>query len=531
MSDAVKFVSEDLFMQVDCAKTAASRPQPTYTKLERSGVLTRFLREEQPLKAIMYWLEHVAGHQVDNIAALSAMLCRAIADIDRLINLQLNAIIHHEKLQQLESSWRGLLYLTEQTEAHDREQKVKVKLISLAWPELAKDINRAIDFDQSDFFKLIYDNEFDMPGGEPFGVLIGDYQISHKARSNKARKNNADREQLRTGHSGNDLDTLKDVVRTAAAAFAPFICAAHPSLFGVDHFSQLGLVSDIGSQFKQPEYVKWRALRAMEDARFLGMVLPQVLMRSPYKDDGSRTECFVFKESLVCPDQDYLWGNSAFAFAAVLVRAYSESGWFAQIRGMKSGHYNFGLVSQLPVSQYETEKYQPFNKPSVNLLISHRFEADLSDNGFVALSSVPYSDFFAFYNNASVQQAKQYDDHLTGLNARLSAMLQYILCVSRFAHYIKVIGRDKVGGYHSAAECEQDLQRWLHQYTTASTDASLDVRARHPLREAHIQVREKRGEPGRYYSIIKLQPHFQLDQMLTTVKLVAELSPKQHTKT
>lgn len=517
MSDAVKFINEDLFRQEACVDSAqAQKIQPTYTKLERSGVLARFLREDKALNAIMYWLEHISGHEAPNVTALCAMLCRAIADIDRLINLQLNEIIHHEKFQQLESSWRGLLYLTEQTEQHDREQKVKVKLISLSWPELTKDIKRAIDFDQSDFFKLIYDNEFDMPGGEPFGVLIGDYQISHKVRPEQG---------------GNDLDTLKDVVRTAAAAFAPFICAAHPSLFGVDHFSQLGLVSDIASQFKQPEYIKWRALRAMEDSRFLGMVLPQVLMRSPYRDDGSRSESFVFKESLACPEKNYLWGNSAFAFASVLVRAYSESGWFAQIRGMKSGHYNFGLVSQLPVSQYETEKYQALNKPSVNLLIGHKFEADLSDNGFVALSSVPYSDYFAFYNNASVQQAKQYDNQITSLNARLSAMLQYILCVSRFAHYVKVISRDKVGGYITAQECQQDLQRWLHQYTTASTDASLDVRARHPLREAHIQVKEKRGEPGRYFSIIKLQPHFQLDQMVTTVKLVAELSPKQTAQT
>ncbi|MDP5134788.1 type VI secretion system contractile sheath large subunit [Rheinheimera baltica] len=513
MADAVKFVPLDVFK--DSSSEGSSQrefDQPAYTRVERNGVLARFLRESDPLTAILYWLEHVACTKARSSTLVSAMLCRAIADIDRLISVQLNDIIHHAQFQQLEASWRGVLYLTEQTELHDREQKVKVKLLSLSWAELSKDINRAIDFDQSDFFKLIYDNEFDMPGGEPFGVLIGDYQISHK---------------IRPGQLTHDLDTLKEVARTAAAAFAPFICGAHPSLFGVDHFSELGLVSDIASQFKQPEYVKWRALRAMEDARFLGVVLPQVLMRSPYKDDGSRTESFVFKEQLAHPEQDYLWGNAAFAFAAVLVRAYSESGWFAQIRGMKSGQHNFGLVSNLPVSRYETDKYQANNKPSVNLLVGHRFEAELSDNGFVPLSVVPYSDFFAFYNNASVQQAKQYDDRLSTVNARLSAMLQYILCVARFAHYIKVIGRDKVGGYHSAEQCEQELQRWLHNYTTASTDASNDVRARHPLREARIQVREKRGEPGRYYSIIQLQPHFQLDQMITTVKLVAELSPKQ----
>lgn len=513
MADAVSFVSQDVFTQPSFSDAIAQdAKQPAYTRLERSGVLARFLREQDPLAAILYWQQHVAVANVNRVEQVRALLCRAIADIDQLINLQLNAIIHHSAFQQLEASWRGLLYLAEQTERHDREQKIKVKLLSLSWAELSKDINRAIDFDQSDFFKLIYDNEFDMPGGEPFGVLIGDYQISHK---------------IRPGQLSNDLDTLKEVARTAAAAFAPFICAAHPSLFGVDHFSELGQVADIGSQFKQPEYIKWRSLRAMEDARFLGVVMPQILMRSPYKDDGSRTEGFVFRETLANSEQDYLWGNAAFAFAAVLVRAYSESGWFAQIRGMKAGQQSFGLVCDLPVSRYETEKYQNANKPSVNLLVGHRFESQLSDNGFVPLSAVPYSDYFAFYNNASVQQAKVYDDKLSTVNARLSAMLQYILCVARFAHYIKVIGRDKVGGYQSAEHCEQELQRWLHNYTTASTEASTDVRARHPLREARIQVREKRGEPGRYYSIIQLQPHFQLDQMITTVKLVAELSPKQ----
>lgn len=511
MADAVKHIHTDVYSAI-----LESKPQlfgsPVYKRVEHSGLLDSFLIEPDPLTALVYWLQHITPCKTTSVGQLQAMLCRAIADIDAMINQQLNVVLHHHIFQQLEASWRGLHYLTSQTERYDREQKVKVKLLTLSWAELSKDINRAIDFDQSDFFKLIYDNEFDMPGGEPFGVLIGDYQISHK---------------IRPGQRSNDLDTLKEVARTAAAAFAPFICAAHPSLFGVDHFSELGSVSDIGSQFKQPEYIKWRGLREMEDARFIGIVLPQVLMRSPHKDDGTRSESFVFKESLAQPQRDYLWGNAAYSFATVLVRAFCESGWFAQIRGMKAGQYNFGLVTDLPVSRYETEKYQQFNKPSINLLISHRFESELSDNGFIPLSAVQYSDHFAFYNNASVQLPQRYDDTVSSVNARLSAMLQYIMCVARFAHYIKVIGRDKVGGYHSAEQCEQELQRWLHNYTTASADASSDVRARHPLREARIQVKEKRGQPGRYYSIIQLQPHFQLDHMITTVKLVAELSPKQ----
>ncbi|NMH64095.1 type VI secretion system contractile sheath large subunit [Shewanella salipaludis] len=511
MSSAVRFVPEDIFISL---QNTRGNSGSAYADITRSGVLARFLREENAASAILYWLEHVENIKEIDVKLIGPLLCRAIAAIDELINAQVNEILHHKTLQALEASWRGILYLTEQAEVYDREQKVKVRVISLSWLELSKDIARAIDFDQSEFFKLIYNNEFDMPGGEPFGALIGDYQISHI---------------IRPGQVSNDLDTLKEVARTAAAAFAPFLCAAHPSLFGVDNFSELGQVADINNQFKQPEYSKWRSLREMEDARFLGLVLPQVLLRSPYKDDGSRAEGFVFKESLAKPEQDYLWGNAAFAFAAVLVRAYCESGWFGQIRGMKSGSHSFGLVSGLPACQYETDRYQRSNKPSVSLLVSHRFEAELSDSGFIPLSAVPYSDYFAFYNNASVQQAKASDKLVANVNHRLSAMLQYILCVARFAHYVKVIGRDKVGGYHSAQECEQDLQRWLHKYTTATEDASDEIRARFPLRAAKIQVREKRGQPGHYFSIIHLQPHFQLDQMVTTVKLVAELSPKQQT--
>ncbi|PIW59610.1 type VI secretion system contractile sheath large subunit [Shewanella sp. CG12_big_fil_rev_8_21_14_0_65_47_15] len=510
MFNEINFVSEDIFLS---ESNDPIENRATYSDITRRGVLARFLREDNPALAIVYWLENVENMTSIEIEHIVPSLCRSISAIDELINTQINEILHHSILQELEASWRGVLYLTEQAGIYDREQKTKIKLISLSWAELSKDVTRAIDFDQSEFFKLIYSNEFDMPGGEPFGVIVGDYRVSHI---------------IRPGHTVNDLDILKDVTRTAAAAFSPFICSADPSLFGVDDFSQLGQVIDIGNQFKQIEYIKWHALREMDDSRFLGIVLPEVLMRSPYKDDGSRIESFVFKENLSRPEKDYLWGNAAFAFAAVLLRAYCESGWFGQIRGVKSGSHSFGLVSGLPVCQYETDIYQKSNKPSVSLLVSHRFEAELSDNGFIPLSAVPYSDFFAFYNNASVQQAKITNKLVVNVNHRLSAMLQYILCVARFAHYIKVMGRDKVGGYHSAQECEQNMQKWLHKYTTATEDASDEIRARFPLRAARIEVKEKRGKPGQFYSIIHLQPHFQLDQMVTTVRLVAELSPKQN---
>ncbi|MFC3151755.1 type VI secretion system contractile sheath large subunit [Litoribrevibacter euphylliae] len=510
MLNALNFVDQSVFEREGEGKASANhRDTSRYSNITK---LDRFLGEQHSVRSLLYWLDYV---EFDNDSRskdqILSVLSRAISDIDRLLNEQVNDIIHRTEFQKLEASWRGLLYLSEQTEAHDREQKVKLKLLPLSWNELTRDISRAIEFDQSEFFKLIYGSEFDTAGGEPFGVLIGDYQVSHRPR---------------TGNSNSDIDILKDIARSSAAAFAPFVTSAHPSLFGVDHFSELGVVTDITSHFKQVEYLKWRSLRAMEDSKFLGITVPQVLMRSPYKDDGLRKDLFRFNEKIRSAEKDYLWGNSAYAFASVLVRAFSESGWFGQIRGLKAGQYNHGIVTDLPGCQYETSKYQKFVKPSVNVLVGERLESELSENGFIPLSSIPYSEHSAFFSNASVRLPPLFDKAVANVNSKLSSMLQYILCVSRFAHYIKVIGRDKVGSFQSADSCQRELQGWLHGYTTASDSASEEVRARYPLHEGQIQVKEMRGQPGRYFSIIRLQPHFQLDQMATSIKLVTELTPK-----
>ncbi|MCC5825383.1 type VI secretion system contractile sheath large subunit [Alkalimonas sp.] len=509
---ALNFIDEQVFSH---SSDKIDHEKHRFDQSAMQSKLLYFLHEQDPVAAATYWADHIEATRPAQVEQLLLRLSKAIAAIDLLLNAQVNAILHHPALQQLEASWRGILYLVEQAELYDREQKVKVKLLSLNWSELGRDLNRAIDFDQSEFFKLVYENEFDMPGGEPFGVLLGDYQLSHT---------------IRPGQLYHDIDILKEIAKASAAAFAPFITAVDSAFFGVNDFSELGQVQDISSQFKQPEYIRWQQLREMEDTRFLGLVMPQVLMRSPYSDNGKRSDHFRFKEQLSDPTKDYLWGNAGYAFVAVLIRAFSESGWFAQIRGMKPGQYNFGVVNELPRSCYSTDLQRRHAMPAVNLQIGHRFESELADNGFIPLCAVPYSDIYAFYSNSSVQRAKRYDTAAADVNARLSTMLQHILCVSRFAHYIKVIGRDKVGGYQTAKECEQELQRWLYQYTTATEDASNEVRARHPLRNAQIQVREKPGQPGKYYSIIQLQPHFQLEQMLTTVKLVAELSPQQTNK-
>lgn len=264
----------------------------------------------------------------------------------------------------------------------------------------------------------------------------------------------------------------------------------------------------------------------MDDARFIGLTLPQILMRPPYKIDGLRSEGFKFKEHIDDPQRHHLWGSAAYAFAGVLIRAFSDSGWFGQIRGMQPGQKRKGLVCDLPVCQYETDLYRHSAKPSVNLLVSDSAEKSLSDQGFIPLSPIPGCEHLVFYSNASVQKPQSYERLEDNINAKLSAMLQYILCVSRFAHYIKVLGRDKIGSSSSAEQCQAELQKWLHQYTTASESATDEVRSKYPLRSAQVQVKEMRGKPGHFYSIIQLQPHFQLDQMVSSIKLVTELTPR-----
>ncbi|WP_151174100.1 type VI secretion system contractile sheath large subunit [Pseudoalteromonas ruthenica] len=499
------FVSQDVFEQ---QQESASRRLPNDVFMER------FVRQKDATHALLLWLENApdAPLQRSN-EKVGAYLSRTIALIDELLQKQLNIILHHPKFQALESSWRNVKYLTEEAEQYDKDGKVKIKLLNCSWQTLTKDVSKATDFDQSDFFKQIYSNEYDNPGGEPFGVIIGDYRISHKPRP---------------GVAGNDIDTLQEIVRTCAAAFSPFITSAEANMFGVDNFSELGFHVDLSSQFEQIEYIKWRKLRNMEDARFLGIAVPRVLMRAPYVEDGQRSEGFKFREVINNPDEDNLWGNAAYPFAATLIRAFCNSGWFGQIRGMQPGQTNQGVVTNLAQSPFETDLYQKQPKPPVDLLITDRAEKALSDSGFIPLSPLSKSGNLVFFSNASAQQPANYDSVAARINAKLSSMMQYILCVSRFAHYIKVMGRDRIGSYATPQACERDLQSWINNYTTASDSASDEVRSRYPLSSARVNVKEHQAKPGHYYSVMQLQPHFQLDQMVSSIKLVTELSPTHY---
>jgi len=466
--------------------------------------LDRFLAERSWPHALRLWFGTLAA-PYDRSRILRA-LDRDIAAIDRLLSDQVNAILHHPRLQRLEASWRGLRYLVDIADGVDG---VKIRLLSATWAELCRDLERAIEFDQSQLFEKIYSEEFGMPGGEPFGVLIGDYEVQHRRGPD---------------HPTDDVAALKALSNVAAAAFAPVILGCTPQMFGLDSFSELGLPLDLQATFRQREYDRWKGFQESEDARFVGLTVPRLLIRRPHRDDGSRVDGFRFREDV---GEGHLWCNAAYAFAAVLIQAFAASGWFADIRGARRDVLGGGIVVGLPVESFETDKPGIAIKYSTDVSISETREKELSDLGFIPLSKAANTEYSVFYGNQSAQLPRRYEDPVASVNARLSTMLQYIMCVSRFAHYIKVIGRDRIGSFTTPEACETFLQNWLHNYCTGNDDASPELKARYPLRAGNVRVREAPGRPGIYHCTVHLQPHFQLDQVLSAFKLVTELAPER----
>lgn len=471
--------------------------------------LTRFLDAESLPEALAAWLTSVDVDPAQvTMAQVAKHLNRTIAQIDDLLTRQVNAILHHPQFQKLEASWRGLSYLVDQTSG---TENVKVRLLDASWKDLARDAERALEFDQSQFFKKVYSEEFDTPGGEPYGMLLGDFEIHPKPSPD---------------HPFDDISILTSLTQTAAAAFAPLVTSAHPSLFGLDSFESLERPLNFSRNFEQLEFLKWRAFRDTEDARFCGQVLPRVLMRLPYEDTGERVDRFRFREEVEGPDRSkYLWGNAIYAFGAVVARAYAQTGWLADIRGVQRGVLGAGLVSGLPVHSFSTDRRGIAPKFSSEVIVTDEQEKELSDLGFIPLCHCFDTEYSAFYGTQSVQKPKKYDTLPATTNAKISAMLQYILCVSRFAHYIKVIGREKVGSFAEPEECEAFMHNWLYRYVTSDEQASAETRARFPLREGRVEVKDRPGKPGHYRCTIHLRPHYQLDDMVAAVRLVTELAP------
>jgi type VI secretion system protein ImpC len=419
-----------------------------------------------------------------------------IAEIDRLITAQMNEIMHNEEFQKLEGSWRGLNLLVKESETNTQ---LKIRVMSVTKKDLLKDFERALEFDQSSLFKKIYEEEYGTFGGAPYGAIIGDYEF---------------------GNHPQDMALLEKMSQVAAAAHAPFLSAASAELFGWDTFSEMTDVRDVSKIFDRTEYVKWRSFRDSEDSRYVGLTLPHVLGREPYGEATRPTESFRFEEDVDGKDhKKYLWSNAAYALGTRITEAFSMHGWCVAIRGVEGG----GLVQGLPTHTFETDEGEVAMKCPTEVAITDRREKEFSDNGFIPLVHCKNTDYAAFFATQSAQKAKKYDTDDANANARLSTQLQYIFAVSRFAHYLKSMVRDKIGSFMSRQEAEIFLNRWISGYVLENDVAPAAQKAKYPLREARIDVAEVPGKPGVYRAVAYLRPHFQLDELSVSLRLVANL--------
>ena len=470
--------------------------------------IEQFLVESDPIKSLSYWLTEFGSIQnIKNTDDIIFAIQRSIADIDHLLNDQLNAIIHDKKFQTLEASWRGLYYLAEQSEGI---KNIKIRVLDITWAEVTRDISRALEFDQSQLFKKIYSEEYGTPGGEPYGVLIGDYEICHKPG-------------YRHGHD--DIATLRGISQISAAAFSPFIASAAPELFGLDDFVELTQAIDLQNIFSQTEYIKWRAFRETPDAQFVGLTLPHILMRKPYRKTAGSYKGLFFQEATIHQGLDaHCWGSAAFAFAAILLREFASVGWFGHIRGVLRNQVGGGLLTNLTSDSFDTDSSEIAFKPVTNIIITDARERELGDLGLIPLCQCYNTSFAAFYGNQSLRNPQNMGNSAASINARLSAMLQHVLCGSRIAHYIKVIIRDKIGSFLTAEECENFLRDWLFKYTTGREDLDWEEQARYPLRESLVTVNDHPEKPGEFTCVIRLRPHYQLDHMVSELELVTELA-------
>src|SRR6266851_8874320 len=423
-----------------------------------------------------------------------------ITEIDKKLSGQLNEVMHQPEFQKLESTWRGLHYLVDKSETGET---LKLRVLNVSKRDLFKDLEKAVEFDQSTLFKKVYEEEYGQLGGQPYGMLVGDYEFSRHPE---------------------DVSLLKMISNVAAASHAPFVAAAGAKLFNFDRFTELTAPRDLAKIFESVEYASWKSFRESEDSRYVALTLPHVLGRLPYGANFKKVDQFNFEEFVDGKDHDkYLWMNAAWAYGARITDAVAKYGWMARSRGVEGG----GKVEGLPVHTFPTDDGDVAMKCPTEIAISDRREFELSNLGFLPLLHSKNRDFAVFMGAQSCQKPKQYFEPDANANAELSAKYNYILCVSRFAHYLKVMARDKIGSFMEVKDCENWLNKWIKNYVVANPqDAGDETKAKKPLSDARVEVREVKGKPGWYEAIAYLRPHFQLETLSTSMRLVAEVPKK-----
>jgi type VI secretion system protein ImpC len=421
-----------------------------------------------------------------------------IAEIDRKLSEQINLIIHHEDYKALEGSWRGLHHLVNNTEV---DENLKIRVMNISKNDLKKTLKKfeGNAWDQSPIFKRLYEDEFGSPGGQPYGALIGDYHFDH---------------------SPEDVKLLGNMAQIASAMHAPFIAGAAPTVLAMDSWQELSNPRDLTKIFQTADYAAWRSLRESDDARYLGLAMPRFLSRLPYGAKTVPLEEFAFEEDTEGADHSkYTWSNAAYAMGVNITRSFKLYGWCARIRGTESG----GVVEGLPVHSFPTDDGGVDMKCPTEIAITDRREAELAKNGFMPLSHYKNTDYAVFIGAQSLQKPAVYDDPDATANANLAARLPYLFATCRFAHYLKCMVRDKIGSFKERADMESWLNKWIKQFCVDGKIASESDKARRPLADAEVKVEEVPGNPGYYSSKFFLRPHYQLEGLTVSLRLVSKL--------
>ena len=460
-------------------------------------------KTEEAKSAVEEAVQTLAQQALANTAVIGDDVVKTIeamvAELDRKLTEQVNLILHHEDFQKLEGAWRGLHYLVNNTET---DEMLKIRVMNITKRELHKTLKRykGTAWDQSPLFKRMYEEEYGQFGGEPFGCLVGDYHFDQ---------------------SPPDVELLGEMAKISAAAHAPFLAGASPTVMQMDSWQELANPRDLTKIFQTPEYAGWRSLRESDDSRYLGLAMPRFLARVPYGAKTDPIDEFDFEEDTGAADHSkYTWANAAYAMAVNINRAFKEYGWCTKIRGIESG----GAVEGLPVHSFPTDDGGVDMKCPTEIAISDRREAELAKNGFMPLIHKKNSDFAAFIGAQSLQKPAEYEDPDATANANLSARWPYLFACCRFAHYLKCMVRDKIGSFKERDDMERWLQDWIMQYVDGDPDnSSEETKARRPLADAQVEVAEVEGNPGYYTSKFFLRPHYQLEGLTVSLRLVSKL--------
>ncbi len=422
---------------------------------------------------------------------------RAIAKLDNLISQQLAEVMHHPRFSALEGSWRGMNYLVNHSET---SSLLKIKLMDVKKSELQLDFERALEFDQSSLFKKIYESEFGMPGGEPYGVLIGDYTFTQHPQ---------------------DINLLQGLAGVAAASFCPFLSSADAQLFGFSDWSKLSQPRDLKKIFESTDYIKWRQFRETEDSCFITLTLPRVLARLPYGEATKPVAEFNYEEQQP-HSHGYCWMNAAYPLATKITDAFAKTGWTTAIRGAEGG----GKVEDLPLHIFTSDDGDLDAQCPTEVGITDRREAELSQLGFLPLCHYKNTDYAVYFGAETLHKAKQYDRVDATENARIAARLPYVLATSRFAHYLKIMARDKIGSYQEASDCEIWLNHWILNFVNNNASTKQDLKAKYPLADAKIEVKPIPGKSGAYHAIAWLRPWLQMEELTASLRLVTSI-PKR----